>query len=228
MKKVIISESTLAAIGRSSSMFSRGGIVVYPARSAEDILARHREKKADLIIADFELPVMGGARLCSTIRHDEALREVSIILVCDGVQAALPVCRNAGANAVIAKPLEPVGLFTTMSELLVIQQRKDMRILLRVSVKGGSDDASFFATSENISISGMLLESNYRFKRDDRISCAFFIGHSEVSVEGTIMRVDRTAAGRHRYGVKFQNPPTKALVVIEQYVKTRLGGVEKR
>ena len=224
MKKIIIAESIRSAIGRSNTLFSRGGLVVHAAKTAEEVLALHRVKKADLIIADIAQPAMGGARLCSAIRHDPALRDVSIILACDAVQATLPPCRDAGANAVITKPVDPVGLFTKMSELLVVPQRKDMRVLLRVSVNSGSDDAPFFASSENISISGMLLDSNYRFKRDDRLSCTFFIGHSEVNVDGTVMRVDRTSSGRHRYGIKFLNAPTKALIVIDQFIKSRAGG----
>jgi CheY-like chemotaxis protein len=227
MKKVTISENILRSIGRSSSVFGRGGIAVHSSKTAEGVLAFHRTRKADLIIIDRVQPVMGGVPLCRTIRQDEKLRDVSIVLVSDATEASLSECRSAGANAVITSPVDAVALFSLMSELLVVPRRKDMRVLLRVSVSGGSNDASFFATSENISISGILLESNYRFKRNDQLSCSFFIGHSEVHLDGTVTRVDRAASGRHRYGVKFLNPTTKALVVIEQFVKSRQGPAQK-
>jgi CheY-like chemotaxis protein len=219
MKKIIIAESILNSVGKADSLFGRGGITILTARTAEDILVLHRKRRADLIIADLALPVMGGAQLCSAIRQDEALKGVSIIMACDSAELSLPACRDAGANAVIAKPVDPVGLFTKITELLVVPQRKDMRVLMRVSVNGGNNGASFFATSENISLSGMLLESNYRFKENDRLACSFFIGHSEVLIEGVVMRVERTTAGRSRYGIRFLNPPTKALIVIEQFVQ---------
>lgn len=222
MKTIIIADSILNAVGKDSAVFGRGGIVVHPARTSEDILAIHREKKADLIIADHAMPTLGGARLCEAIRADDALRGVSIILACDAAQASLPLCRETGANAVIEVPVDPVGLFTKMSELLVVPQRKDMRALLRVTVTGGAGGESFFATSENISISGMLLETNYRFKEQDRIICTFHIGHSEVKADGMIIRVERSGSGRNRYGVMFLSPPTRTLIVIEQFVKSRL------
>ncbi len=224
MKTIIIAETILSAVGRDSTVFGRGGIALHPARTAEDALALHREKCADLIIADHAMPAMGGVRLCEAIRADEALRGVSIILACETAQADLPALRAAGANAVIPTPVDALGLFTKMFELLVVPQRKDMRALLRVAVTGGAGGESFFATSENISISGMLLESNYRFKEQDRILCTFFIGHSEVKVDGVVMRAERSGSGRRRYGVRFLNPPTRALVVIEQYVKSRVKG----
>jgi CheY-like chemotaxis protein len=219
MKKIIIAETILKTVGSSDTLFGRGGIVMLQARTSEDVLAVHRRRRADLIIADFSLPVMNGAELCAAIRSDESLKGVSIILACDETQEALQACSNAGANAVIVKPIDAFSLFTKMSELLVVPQRKDMRVLMRVSVNGGRGSSPFFATSENISISGMLFETNYRFKRGDQITCSFFVGHSNVSIDGTIMRVDPASSGMSRYGVRFLNPPTKALVVIEQFVK---------
>lgn len=223
MKTIIIAESILNAVGRCESVFRRGGIVVLPARTSTDVLELHRRKRADLIVADSALPDTDGVQLVAAIRSDDALKGVSIIMACDRERVSLPACRDSGANAIIQKPVDPIELFSLMSELLVVPQRKDMRVLLRVSVNGGKGASPFFATSENISLSGMLLETNYRFKRDDRITCSFFIGHSEVVVEGTIMRVDPGSSGRTRYGIKFLNPPTKALVIIEQFVKNKAG-----
>jgi CheY-like chemotaxis protein len=228
MKKIIIAETILKDVGRASTVFGRGGITVIPAGSAEELLELHRRRKGDLIIADQAQPVMGGKRLCDAIRGEEALRDVSIILACDEVQARLPVCRDAGANAVIVKPVDPVALFTKTSELLVVPQRQSMRVMLRVSVDGGTGGTPFFATSENISLSGILLESNYQFRKDDRITCTFFVGHSEVKVDGAIMRIDRSSSGKIKYGVRFLNPPTKALVVIDHFIKQRGGGARTK
>jgi CheY-like chemotaxis protein len=223
MKKIIIAESILDAVGKNRTVFGRGGITVIPAGSAEDILELHRRERCDLVIADQAQPVMGGVRLCEVLRADEALRDVSIILVCDGAQASLQDCRDSVANAMIVRPVDPMVLFSKTSELLVVPQRQAMRVMLRVSVDGGTGGTPFFATSENISISGLLLESNYPFQLDDRIACSFFVGHSEVKVDGIVTRIDRSATGKKRFGVKFLNPSTKALVVIDHFIKSRSG-----
>lgn len=219
MKKIVIAENIIKSIGTDKAFFGRGGIVLYAVRTTEDILAFHRTRKADLIITDFNLPVQGGAKLIETIRSDAALREVSIILVCSNVESEINACREAGANAVLSTPLDPVVFFQKVSELILIPQRKDMRVLLRVSVSGGSGGASFFATSGNISLSGMLLETNHKFHLDDSLSCSFFIGHSEVAVSGRVVRVERTGSGRYLCGVRFQNLDAKTMIVIEQFVK---------
>ncbi len=219
MKKIIIAETIMRGIGGLDAFFRRGDITTYPAVTSEEVLNIHGVRKADLIITDLALPLMGGAKLCAAIRSDAALKHVSIIMACDDAEAPLSACGEAGANAVLSKPVDPVQLFSKISELLVIPLRKDLRVLLRVSVKGREGDSSFFASSQDISISGMLLETDRGLKKGDRLICSLNIGHSEVTTACEVTRVNKTASGRLRYGVKFLNLDTKSLIVIEQFVK---------
>jgi CheY-like chemotaxis protein len=221
MKKLIITENILAAFEKPDALFRRGYIEVHPARSAEEILELHRAHHADLIIAERELPVMGGAKLCSAIRGDARLRDVSVILACGGADAEAAACRDAGANAVVRKPVDPAGLFDLISELIVVPERKDMRVLLRVSVVGGDGASPFFASSENISTSGMLIETAARLSKDELVRCQFFIGSSELKAEARVARAESSPEGRFRYGVRFANLDAKALVNIEQFIRSR-------
>jgi DNA-binding response OmpR family regulator len=221
MKIIIIDQSLLLVLEGSNTIFKRSGISFISARSTEEVLNLHGVKRADLIIADAALPLMGGAKLCSLIRSDTALKPVSIILVCGESEISLSECRKAGANAVLRKPVDPGDLLWKTSELLVVQQRKDMRVLLRVAIKGLEGDTPFFAQSRNISISGMLLETDHVLKLDERMICTFNIGHSEITVSCMVKRVEETVSARNRYGVKFIDCDTKSLVIIEHFVKTQ-------
>jgi len=178
--------------------------------------------KADLIITEFDLPVMGGVRLCSSIRSEPGLKDVSLIVCCDDNRVFQAACRDAGANAVIQKPVDAFDLFSKISELIAIPQRKDMRVLLRISMEGRQEETSFIATSYNISISGLLLETRKELNIGDTLTCSFNIAHAEVNAHCRIVRVDRTDAERFRYGAKFLDLDTKAIVVIEQYVKSKI------
>jgi len=222
MKKVIIAQTILDAIEQSTTLFGRGSIKQYPARTSEDILGLHQQIKADLIVTEHALPAMGGITLCSSIRGDSGLKDVSLIMYCDDTRLCQEACRDAGANAVIRKPVDPFELFSKISELIVIPQRKDMRLLLHVSVTGKQQGSSFMATSYNVSISGMLLETRRELRQGDKIICSFNIAHIEVNAQSIVMRVDRAEAGRFRYGVKFMSLDTKTIVLIEQYVKSRI------
>jgi len=222
MKKIIIAHNLLDDIGESNTIFKRSGITLFPASSSEEILDLHGVNRADLIITEAALSLMGGAQLCSRIRSDAELKYVSIIIIGDETENSensLSQCKEAGANVVIRRPLEPGMLLWQASQQLVIPIRKDMRVLLRVSIKNLDGSAPFFAWSQNISLSGMLLETDRALKLGDRLTCAFNIAHSEITLTCSVERIVTTASISNQYGVRFTNCDTKSLIIIENFVK---------
>ncbi len=206
------------AIGGSDTIFGRGTIAVHPARTSEEILNLQGAHKADLIITESTLPLMGGAKLCAAIRSHADLKNVSIIMACDGTAESMAQCRQAHANAVITKPVDPIQLFSKVSELIMISQRKELRIPLRAVVKGGAESESFSGFSHNISISGMLMETGRGLKVGERFTGTVAVGGREIAIECLVVRLAHSE-GQFRYGVKFLNLDTKSLIIIEQLVK---------
>jgi CheY-like chemotaxis protein len=231
MKKIIIAHNLLDEIGGSNTIFKRSGITVFPAQSSEEIIKLHGFQQADLIITDAALPLMCGAKLCSKIRGDAALKYVSIIVIGDETESSensLTHCKEAGANVIIPRPLEAGMLLWQASQQLVIPTRKDMRVLLRASIKNGiGDNKPFFARSQNISISGMLIETDRVLNRGDRLTCSFNIAHCEITLTCTVERIETAPSKKNQYGVRFTNCDTKSLIIIENFVKAPQGANEK-
>lgn len=223
MKQIIITMGIMHAIGGGNTFFGRSNIKIYPARTAEEVLELHGLHKTDIIIAEDALPLMGGAKLCSAIRSDESLKHVSIIMVCDGTPDSLAQWQEARVNGVVPKPLDPVLLFSKISELLVVPQRQDLRLLLHVTVSGQEGGTPFLGISENISISGMLLETDQVLTQGDRIGFTIEIAGRKIVAQFLVMRVDKAASGKFRYGVKFLSLDTKSLIIIDQFVR---GGIK--
>jgi hypothetical protein len=87
-------------------------------------------------------------------------------------------------------------LFSRISELLVVPQRQSMRASLQVSVAGREEMTSFAGVSRNISISGMLLETDQQCNRGP---CAVGIG-SRGSLSSVRSFGLKSSVGRFRYG----------------------------
>lgn len=204
------------AVGSHDTIFQRSNITTFPARTSEEILNLHGVHKADIIITDEGLPLMGGIKLCSAIRSDARLKDVSVILICDGNE---PQCWNAQANIVLPKPLDLSQLTWKVSELLLAPRREEMRTLLHVSVKGQEKKSSFLGVSHNISVSGMLFETDRMLATGDRTTCTFHIGRREIVADAEVKRLVRIAPDRYQYGVRFINLNMKYIILIEQFVK---------
>jgi CheY-like chemotaxis protein len=222
MKQIIIAQSIMHFIRDSDTIFKRGNIGVLAAATCEEMLNMQGVRKSDLVVIDASMPVMGGVKLCAALRGKDDLRNVSIILaVDDNVEAGLR-SSEARANAVIRKPVDPIELFSRISELLIIPQRKDLRVLLRAAIDANGKPVSFLGMSLNISISGMLLETDMALRQGERFSAIITISHRECAVDCQVVRAV-PAGKRFQYGVKFVNMDTKTLVILDQFVKGSIG-----
>lgn len=219
-KKIIIASTVQQAIANAESLFNRGSIGILSGSTSEEILQLHRTQKADLIVADATLPVMGGLTLCRTIRKDPGLKDVSIIMTCADGDPAVNEYRAAGSNDVLTKPVDPIRLFSTVSHMLIIQNRLGVRIPLRMTVEGRSERDIFVGISHDLSVSGMLLSSARMLQPRDRLHCTFAFGSRVVTVECEVIRTQRNPEGGFQFGVKFVNLDAKTFVLLEHFVKS--------
>ena len=219
MKKIIIADHLWQGLGKENSIFSRSGFKIFRAVTGEDVFRIHQSEKADLIIADLAMPGLAGDQLCSKIRKDDSLKDVSIIIVHSGKPSDREKCQDCGANLLIEEPVNTEELSGSATQLLHIPQRKDMRILLKVSVKGGIKDRFFFSLSHDISTSGILFETDTIISEGDHITCSFFINSLQVITHGEVVRTVKKGENLYQYGIKFtdMNPVSKA--TIEEFVR---------
>lgn len=219
-KKVIIAETILGTLQQASTLFGRGGIIILPAPTSEEVFVLHRDKQADLIITDHGLPVMGGAQLCRKIRSDVALRDVSFIMICDRTGPGLAESQRAGANAILTRPLDAGELFSKVSHLLMVQDRMAVRVPLRITVNGRDRQATFVGMSQDISVSGMLIESGRILQQGERLECSFTVSEHTVTVGCIVVRTQEGPRGMFWYGVKFLNLDAKSFILLEHVIRS--------
>lgn len=96
-------------IGKSLSFAENG-------RKGMEIL---KSRKVDLAIIDFDMPVMNGAQMLSTIRNDKAIRDMPIIMITAEAQRDLIYdVAETDIDAYILKPLT-LGLLDTKIRTVV-------------------------------------------------------------------------------------------------------------
>lgn len=204
-------------------MLRRSNFEITTALSADEALKLHKEQLFDLIVADLEMPVMGGDKLCAHVRSDPDYQSVSFLMVCSAKKSDMRKCESAGANAVITRPVDPEEFQEKVSSLLNIPRRGFLRVLIKVSVQGKFKTEPFFCTSQDISASGISIDTDRILAREDRISCAFFVPDSErLVVEGEVVRVTKLKGKEFRYGVKFLDMAPDVKIAISMFVRKRL------
>lgn len=126
---------------------------------ALEVIARDRPR---VIVADLDMPRMGGDALCAQLKSDPDLEAIPVILV-TGNGAALERARavRAGADDVIAKPIRRIHLIQAVNRFLRSQPVRGLaRVPLETTVRVLHGERDLAATSRNLSRGGMFIETD--------------------------------------------------------------------
>jgi len=223
MKKILLVNASRYFFDEGKSLLDRKDFRVFLAPSGASALQIHRQEKVNLIVAELDMPEMGGDDLCTLLRKESDSRLVSFILICRDTPAELQRSVQSGANICLKRPFSARTLLEHVEKLLYISVRKGYRVLMKAKVKGAKDDAVFFCTSQNISATGLLIEVERAMSIGDQLSCSFFLpGSAQISAEGEVARTETTADGKHRYGIRFINISPEHKSEIEKFIDENL------
>jgi DNA-binding response OmpR family regulator len=225
MKKILIDAALRSYIEKEKSFLKREDITVYPAASTDDMLKIHRSEKVNLIISQTNMPGMSAEQLCSQIRNDEALRQVSLLMIGPDTPSDREKASRCKPNAIMTLPINTAQLLEKVRLLLDIPWRGSFRVLLSVAVEGDDKGNAFFCGSENISSSGLLIETERAISKNDRVTCKFFLSGSEqIVVRGEVVRIMKRDAAKNtnQYGIRFLEIDHKAQTSIDSFVRTRV------
>jgi CheY-like chemotaxis protein len=174
-------------------------------RYSNEQLCSFQDEKADLLVVTLDSPEMTGEMLCTLIRDDKELCNVSIIIVCSDTESDAKRCLQCSANTFITRPPVNAILLQEMHQLLRRSQEVAIGFPWHQN-SSGSQATPFTAYAENISVSGMLLHSEALLFEGDAITCSFSLPdspHSAINAE--VMRILEKESEHHTncYGVKF-------------------------
>src|SRR5690348_17029908 len=87
--------------------------------NGEDAIAKARDLRPDVILADVVMPRRNGYEVCEAIKGDAALRHIPVLLLAGTFEAFDEArARAARADGHIAKPFESQALINKVKELL--------------------------------------------------------------------------------------------------------------
>jgi c-di-GMP-binding flagellar brake protein YcgR len=97
-----------------------------------------------------------------------------------------------------------------------IAPRKSYKVILKATVQG--QDSAFLCTSQDISASGILIETDRDLNKGDRITFAFFLpGASRIVADGEMVRSERNGDALH-YGIRFVDIKEESRQAIERFI----------
>jgi CheY-like chemotaxis protein len=179
-------------------------------------------------------PELAEPPMPEVVRRLRALpttRHVSILaLLAEGVDAETEqAVRDAGANAVLRRPVERPVLDAWITKLLDVPRRVEARIPVHGQVLGsprGAGSAHFYGLSRNVSVNGMLLASPVRLEEGPDLDLELHVPETTERVRalGRVVR-DASEVGWPYlgYGVEFLFVPPESLRALAVLVSRTAG-----
>jgi DNA-binding response OmpR family regulator len=224
IRKIIITQDIKELLDQEGSFLKRADIRIFPVASNEQALDIHMTEKADLIIAHLDSRTMSGEVLCSAIRESEQLCRVSLIIMHSGSTSDISRIEACRANAFIEKSGDPAVLLAKTRQLMNIPMRETCRAPVGMRVECGSGIRPDLGYSENISVTGMLVDAERIFSRGQVIWCWFVLPDStHVRTNAEIVRVAPRATEHdaNQYGIGFIDLAAGFRTAIDAYVRKR-------
>ena len=224
MKNLLVAQDLKPMMVRAMSFLQRADIAIHTAATTDELLLFHLEKNAHLIAMHPTLPGMTCEVLCNIIRRSDAMKKVSILLLCNNPHQQ-ELARRCNVNAVLNCPVDTAIFSAKVQELLDIPPRRSYRVVLNIAVVGLHDNRPVMCNSENVSAGGMLIRTTESLPPGSRISCSFYLPDGRrVNTEGVIARAFRRdpASDMTHYGVHFQGFAPGSQAAIKAFVEKEL------
>lgn len=222
-KVLIVADPYIDMVRQQGNFLARGGLHVYSVKTNAEALSLQRKVMADLIVTGLDLPGMSGEAFCEHVRKDEEIRNVSIIIISHKKLGDDQRCSRCRANAFLSVDSSPEAFAMTARKLMEVSERAGIRVAVSVRVDGKDKRGRpFLSYSENISATGMLIESERELALGEVVTCSFFLDdNTKIISNAEVVRctINSLSDSSNQYGLMFSGISGGVLEAIEVYVK---------
>jgi len=225
-KTVLLVDDVRLFLNLEETFFRRTGCRILTAMSGEEALEIAKAEKPDIVLLDYVMPGIAGDEVCRRVKDDPNTKDTIVIMVTTkGDEKDTKLCRDAGCDDIVLKPINQRELLEKVARYLDIEYRVHFRILIRIEVEGRWRDGFFMGEANDLSRSGMLLTSDAELKVGERINVQFVVPGSRepISVTGSVARVtaDNEKPGKFLIGLEFEDLEPEIEQAITNYIDSR-------
>ncbi len=117
--KILVADDEAHILHVVSMKLRNAGYEVHTAVDGEEALELAMAERPDLVITDYQMPILTGLELCKRLREHDSTRDVpAMMLTARGFDIEPEEMDEAKISAVLAKPFSPREVLQRVTELL--------------------------------------------------------------------------------------------------------------
>ncbi len=119
MKKILVVDDEPDVLKVVSFRLEKAGYEVLAASNGKIALDLILENKPDLILLDLQMPVMDGYEVCRSIKGDDELKKIPIILLtAKSASIVVDMVNKLEADGYLVKPFDPDELLKEVRKFI--------------------------------------------------------------------------------------------------------------
>jgi uncharacterized protein (TIGR02266 family) len=188
-----------------------------------------RRARPHVVVADLDMPCMGGEELCRRIKADSDLRDTPVILVTTddrGEERARAV--RAGADDVIEKPISRIALIQAVNRFLRGPRVRGLaRVPIEAPVRIVAPPEDVWGVARNLSRGGIFVEAASPIPPATEVALEFQLPESPHAIAPTaqvIWRREHAADSPDGMGLQFLALDRESAASIDAFVYERAPG----
>lgn len=227
-KKILLVDDVQLFLEQEKTFFGRGDFELMTARTGIEALDAVREQRPDLVFMDLYMPDMDGDRCCHTLKSDEELRRIPVIMVTMGMsEEDFERCWQGGCDEIIVKPINRHYFLALTNRYLGLKQRKAPRFMAQLRVQYGTDLQELLTDySVNLSTGGLFIETGNPLPADTLLSTEFILPGNAATIrcKGRVAWINHPELMRNPnlpvgMGLQFLDISFDDMNAIRQFIK---------
>lgn len=179
--------------GAASEVMKRTGCETLSATGGTQALDIVRQQHPQMLIVRAGMKGMTGIDLCRVLKADPAFSRTPIVLVASPANAE--AAAGAGADAVLAEPLDPEAVFAAVRRFLQVMPREEARSAVEWSITFWREGIQNAGTIRDLSRGGFFVRTHAVQPVGARLEVSFDVpvehGVKNVVAEALVVRVSR-------------------------------------
>ena len=121
--KVLVADDEIHIIHVVAIKLRNNGYEVIAANDGAEAYDLACREKPDIVVTDYQMPVMTGLELIAKLRQDERTKEIPVVLLTARSFAVSPEQQESlGVSSCLSKPFSPKELLKTIQDILYQRQ----------------------------------------------------------------------------------------------------------
>lgn len=196
MHKILLVDDVKLLLEIQKKFLASSLVNILTACNGAEALDVATREMPDLIVMDKYMPIMDGIACCTTLKADNHLKHIPVIMVSNATNPSdIDEYNRAGCSAYLPKPLDGKAFLDTIKKFLPAIERRAVRVPVQIEVRLTMSGAAYQAMSEDITLGGIYVSSVLLVSADEELQLSFILPGSDTPTEATgrVVWVNRTA-----------------------------------